>query len=49
MQLKYLEQENKNLQQQNENLQTTLKINKSIIADFMKSDDPDIMYSINKA
>jgi len=49
MQLKYLEEENKNLTTENEDLTTTLKINKQIISEFMKSDDPDIQYAINKA
>lgn len=49
MQVKYLEEENKNLQTENDDLQTTLKINKQIISEFMKSDNPDLQYAIDKA
>lgn len=48
IQLKYFEQENRNLKQENDDLQTTLKINKQIVEHFMKSDNPDIMFSLNK-
>lgn len=49
MQVKYLEEENRNLQVENEDLSTTLKINKQIIGEFMRSDDPDLMFAIGKA
>jgi len=34
---------------ENDDLNTTLTINKQIIMDFMKSDEPDIMAAITKA
>ena len=34
---------------ENDDLNTTLSINKQIILEFMKSDDPDIMSAITKA
>lgn len=49
LQIKYLEKENENLTLENSDLQTTLRINKEIIAEFMKSDDPDVMFAIDKA
>ena len=49
MQVKYLEEEIQNMKLENEDLQTTLQINKQIILEFMKSDDPDIMFAISKA
>lgn len=49
MQVKYLEEENRNLTTENDDLQTTLKINKQIIGEFMKSDNPDIQFCISKA
>lgn len=49
LQIKYLERENENLTLENNDLQTTLRINKEIIAEFMKSDDPDVMFAINKS
>ena len=49
LQLKYLEQENQNLLSENDDLNTTLTINKQIILEFMKSDDPNLMSAITKA
>lgn len=49
MQLKYLEEENRNLQTENDDLTQTLKINKQIISEFMRSDNPDMQYAISKA
>ena len=49
LQIKYLEQENKNLISENDDLNTTLTINKQIILEFMKSDDPNLMAAITKA
>jgi len=34
---------------ENDDLNTTLTINKQIILEFMKSDDPNIMAAITKA
>ncbi len=48
MQLKYLEEENRNLQTENDDLTQTLKINKQIISEFMRSDNPDMQYAISK-